>query len=72
MFVYQTQVVGTFLFSLLANWFLLFCSDLADIQRPNGESAQGPLPVRRVTYSSCPLYSFTLINKHLKLNFFKS
>ena len=54
MFVYQAQVVGSFLFILLANWFLLYCNNLAvfifpmllaDIQRPNWKFAQsGPHP----------------------------
>ena len=30
-------------------------------QRPNTKSRQGPCPIVRVTYSSFPLYSFTLI-----------
>ena len=60
---------GGDLFLLLANCLLLFCMNLAvliyptllaDIKRPNSNSAQGPHPVGRVTYM-CPLNCFTLI-----------
>ena len=66
---YLVPVVDTF-FCLLANCFLLFCSDLDmlifptlldDIQRLNLKSVQSPNPVNIKFYNQCPLYSFTLI-----------
>ena len=65
-YITQTSTFPKWLefFCLLANYFLLFCRDLAkfifptllaDIQRPNLKSVQGSHPVGRVRYSSCPL-----------------
>ena len=58
------------LFRLLANCFLLFCSDLAllifptllvDLKRPNYRLAQGPQVGDIQLYNPFPLYDFTLM-----------
>ena len=71
--------IGGVLFSLLANYFLNFCSDLAmlifpssDIQGPNWKSAQGPHPVNIQSFNPCPFYSFTSIKGYFCYKFNKN
>ena len=63
---YLFPVVRTF--CLLANCFMLFCSDLAVLifptllaDIPNWKSAKGPHPVNTQVLNPCPLYYFALI-----------
>ena len=69
------------LFRLLANCFLLFCSDLAvlifprvmvDFQRPNWKSAQDPWGGDIQIFNPFPFYCFTLVSilSHNTLNNF--
>ena len=66
---YLPHVVETLL-DLLANGFMIFCRDLAvfifsmlvaDIQRSNWKSAQGPNPVNIQLFNPYPLYSLLLL-----------
>ena len=66
---YLARIVGTPL-HLIANNLLFFCRDSTVFiflsllaVRPNTKSGQDPRTMGRVTYSSCPLYSFTWNNK---------
>ena len=65
---------GGNLYHLIVNCFLLFSSDLAYISVYSGWYSKTQIesqhrvrhPVSRVTYSSCPLYYFTLLYYALK------